>query len=214
MPQACIAVDDQPEPAIATANGLMSTPYTASSARCASTAGSVAGSRFGPQPEQPPERPQQEVARAAGRVDQPDRLQAELVQGRRQRAVEDELLDELRRLQQGVLLAGRLGEVLVQVAQEARVAPLDSNDRTQVAGLGVDLPPERQQLHAPPSPEGPTAQSGVLPSANRSRGRRDRADLAEDVEQVLAVAVARVRAEVAPRARPRPAGGGRPSPAR
>ena len=49
------------------------------------------------------------------------RPSAELVDGRIERAVEDELLDELRRLQQGVLLAGRLGEVLVQVAQEPRV---------------------------------------------------------------------------------------------
>ena len=39
-----------------------------------------------------------------------------------ERAVEDEPLDEVGRLEQGVLLAGRLGEVLVQVAQEPRVA--------------------------------------------------------------------------------------------
>ena len=64
-----------------------------------------------------------------------------------ERPVEDELLDELRRLQQGVLLAGLLGEVLVQVAQEARVAVLDLERPLEAAGLGVDLPPELQQLH-------------------------------------------------------------------
>ena len=46
--------------------------------------------------------------------------EAELVDRRLERAVEDELLDELRRLQQRVLLLRRLGEILVEVAEEAR----------------------------------------------------------------------------------------------
>ena len=45
--------------------------------------------------------------------------QPELLDRRVQGAVEDELLDEDGRLEQGVLLAGRLGQVLVEVAQEA-----------------------------------------------------------------------------------------------
>ena len=41
--------------------------------------------------------------------------------GRRQRAIEDELLDELRRLQQRIALARGFGQILVQVAKKAGV---------------------------------------------------------------------------------------------
>src|SRR5262249_44417885 len=80
---------------------------------------------LGPLVEEPGEGPEQEVTRAAGRVDQPDLLQPELVEGRRERPVKDELLDEHRRLQQGVLLAGLLRQVLIQVTQEPGVAFLN-----------------------------------------------------------------------------------------
>jgi hypothetical protein len=46
---------------------------------------------------------------------------AELADRRGQRAVEDEFLDELGRLQQRVALAGGLGQILVEVAEEAGV---------------------------------------------------------------------------------------------
>ncbi len=47
---------------------------------------------------------QQEVTGAAGRVDHPHLAEAELADSRRERAVEDELLDELGRLQQRIAL--------------------------------------------------------------------------------------------------------------
>jgi len=48
-------------------------------------------------------------------------LEPELRDGRVEGLVEDELFDELRRLEKRVTLADRLGKVLVQVAQEARI---------------------------------------------------------------------------------------------
>ena len=61
-----------------------------------------------PQGIQPPERAQQEVPRAAGRIDQAHFPEAELLDCGRERAVEDELLHELGRLEQRVALAGAL----------------------------------------------------------------------------------------------------------
>src|SRR6185437_10169290 len=68
-----------------------------------------------PQAEEPGEGTEQEVPRAACRVDQPHLLQAELVDGRVEGPVENELLDEDRRLQQGVLLLRLLRKFLVQI---------------------------------------------------------------------------------------------------
>ena len=93
---------------MATANGLMSTPQTPSSAFWAATISLL--SRFIHKSKEPGEAAEQEVPRAARRVDQPHLLQAELVDGRVEGPVENELLDEHRRLQQGVLLLRLLGE--------------------------------------------------------------------------------------------------------
>jgi hypothetical protein len=60
------------------------------------------------------------MARAAGRVDHPHLAKAELANRRVEGAIEDELLDELRRLKQRIALARLLGEVLVEVSQKAR----------------------------------------------------------------------------------------------
>ena len=92
---------------------------------------------------QPRERPQQEVARTAGRVDQPEPLQRALPQRRLHRPVEDELLHEHRRLQQRVRLPRVRGQVLIQVAEEsgrqARVGEV-AYERVVVGAF----PPERQ----------------------------------------------------------------------
>jgi hypothetical protein len=74
-----------------------------------------------PQREQAPEAAEQEVPGAAGGIDHPHDLEAEGVDRRIERAVENELLDEVRRLEQGELLARGLGEVLVEIAEESRV---------------------------------------------------------------------------------------------
>ena len=77
-----------------------------------------AGGVLVPAVQQAVERAEQEVARPAGRVDEPEALQRPFLQRRFQRAVEDELLHEDRRLQQRVGVLGVLGQVLVQVAEE------------------------------------------------------------------------------------------------
>ena len=95
--------------------------------------------------DQPLEAAQQEVAGAAGRVDHPHFAEAELADGRRQRAVEDELLDELRRLQQRVALARGFRQVLVEVAEEAGVPVGVGEVVHQGAGVRVHLLPELAQ---------------------------------------------------------------------
>ena len=75
----------------------------------------------GPHIEQALESAEQEVAGTAGGIDQAHFLVAEFIQRRRQGAIENEFLDELRGLQQGVALAGGFREVLVEIAQEAGV---------------------------------------------------------------------------------------------
>ena len=59
---------------------------------------------------------EQEVARAARRVDHPEALERTFRKRRLQGAVQDELLHELGRLQQGECLLRVVGEVLIQVA--------------------------------------------------------------------------------------------------
>jgi len=76
----------------------------------------------------------------------PDRRQTELVERRIERAVEDEFFHELRRLEQRVFLAGRFGEVLIQVAQEPRVPSRIGEVVDEHAGVGVDLLKEPQQF--------------------------------------------------------------------
>ena len=73
-----------------------------------------------PPVQQPAERAEQEVPGPAGRVDEPEALERPFLQRRFQRPVEDELLDEDRRLQQRVGVLRVLGQVLVQVAEEPR----------------------------------------------------------------------------------------------
>ena len=72
-----------------------------------------------PAVQQPGEGAEQEVPRPTGRVDHPEAVERPLAQRRLQRPVQDELLDELRRLQQRVGVLGVLRQVLVEVAQEA-----------------------------------------------------------------------------------------------
>src|SRR5690606_39720232 len=64
---------------------------------------------------------EEEVAAAAGRVDQIRVVEAELRDGGLEGAVEDEALDEVRGLQQREALADALVQVLVEVAEEAGV---------------------------------------------------------------------------------------------
>ena len=56
--------------------------------------------------------------------------------------VEDEFLDELRGLQQGIGLLGVLGEVLVGISEKAGVDSVEAEERLPVVAL---LPPELQE---------------------------------------------------------------------
>src|SRR3546814_3497925 len=70
---------------------------------------------------------------------------AEGADRRVQGAFEDKLLNKLRRLQQRVALARRLRQVLMQVAEKARVERRVAKIMQQGAGIRVDLLPEHQQ---------------------------------------------------------------------
>ena len=108
--------------AIATANGLRSTPWTAPKRTLRQLRRRHAGLSVLPGGEQSLERADQEVAATARGVDHLHGRQPVLGERGREGAIEDERLDEDRRLQQGEPLLGVLGEVLIQVAEESRVA--------------------------------------------------------------------------------------------
>jgi hypothetical protein len=87
--------------------------------RCASTPISVPGSRSRQRANSRSKAPIRKCPDPAGGIDEPRPLNAELGERRLERTVEDEGLHELRRLQQRIALAGRVGEVLVEASQEA-----------------------------------------------------------------------------------------------
>ena len=82
----------------------------------------------------------------ACRIDEAEIGETELVQCRCEGTVQNELLDELRRLQQCVTLLRILREILVQVAQETGVPLRVGEVVPQCAGIRVHHPPERQQI--------------------------------------------------------------------
>ena len=61
------------------------------------------------------------MPRATGGIDHPQSRQTEGIFGLFQRVIEDEALDELRGLQQRVAFAHRLGEVLIEIAEETGI---------------------------------------------------------------------------------------------
>ena len=128
---------------MATANGLRSTPWIASSAAWTRAWSLQARGVPVPAVEQAVERAEQEVAGAAGGVDQLEAFERAFVQRWFQGAVEDELLDEDRRLQQRVGVLRVLGQVLVQVAEEPggqrRVCQV-VDERAVLAAVGARTP--------------------------------------------------------------------------
>ena len=95
------------------------------------------------------------MSRPAGGIDQVRFSQANVAIAGAERAIEDEFLDELWRLQQRVLLLGLFLQVLVEVAEEARL-PAASVNRGRAPCFRIDLPPERNERlrrigrHRPP----------------------------------------------------------------
>ena len=86
------------------------------------------------------------MARAAGGINHPHDAEAESLDGRGEGAVEDELLDEVGRLEEGVSLAGGFGEVLVEVAEETGVPVRIGEIVNQLPGFGIGLPPEIEEV--------------------------------------------------------------------
>ena len=117
-PDAWSAATVRRKRAIATANGLRSTPWIASRAAWTRAWSLQAGGVLVPAVQQSVEGAEQEVAGPAGRVDELEAFERAFLQGWFQGAVEDEFLDEDRGLQQRVGVLGVLGQVLVQVAEE------------------------------------------------------------------------------------------------
>jgi hypothetical protein len=105
------------------------------------------------------------VARAAGRVDEAHVFEPELGDGRVERLVEDEFLDKLRRLEERVALTDRLGEILVQVAEEARVLA-----REHQGGRAVRMRLRKKSSSAlAPSLDGESTQTGLCLVSKTSR---------------------------------------------
>ena len=135
------------------------------------------------------------MAGAAGGVDEADAGEAELVERGGQGTVQDEFLDELRGLQQGEALLRVVGEVLVQVAEEAGVPCGVGEVVAERAGIRVHRAPERQQIARRVAGDAVSPHRVVL-AVVELRHSGQVPDLGEDVQQVVAVRVGRVGAEV------------------
>ena len=120
--------------------------------------------------EQAGETAQQEVAGPAGRVNQPHLGQAKGVQGRGQGVVEDEGLDEGRGLQEGIALARRLGQVLVEVAEEAGVPVRVGEVVDQAPARRIDALEEVQQALGPVRRQGQAPQGVVAAVQQLAQG--------------------------------------------
>ena len=151
-----------------------------------------------PQRIQAPKRAEQEVSRSAGRIDQAHFPEAELLDCGRERAIEDELLHEFGRLEQRVALAGALGEILVEVAQEARVPGGIREVVREGARLRIDPLPQAEQPGRRVAGEdlGVERPERIVPLVEYLSGNRERRHRAENVQQVLAIGLFRLRAEI------------------
>ena len=63
-----------------------------------------------------------------------------------QRPVKNKFLDEIRSLKKGKLLLCRLGEVLIEVTQKARIPLRIGEIIDQCPGIGIRLAPEIEKL--------------------------------------------------------------------
>ena len=146
-----------------------------------------------PKREEPGERSEQEVARAAGGVDQPHLLVAERLDRRGQRAVEDERLDEPRRLEQRVAFPRVLGDLLIEVAEQARVAepvlPVARGGErvNQLSGRGIDRAQEGEEIGRSVAADRETPER-IVPAIEQRGHSGKRRNLLEDDLQPVAVA--------------------------
>src|SRR5262249_1299905 len=132
--------------------------------------------------------PEQKMTRAAGGVDEARVLEAEDGNGWFEGAVEDELLDELRGLQEGIALASVLREFLVQVPQEAGVPRRVREIVHQLPGFRDHPAPEGYQLFGR-VPGDAIVPDGVVLGVEQRGDRRQALRGAKDVIEIIAVAV-------------------------
>lgn len=121
-------------------------------------------------------------------------FQRELPDGRHQGVLQDELLDELGCLQQGVALAGVLGEILVEVAQQAGVPVRGRKTVEQRTLFVLGLEEVAERLATVAAHRDLPQRVAVLGEEVGAAGQL--ADLAEDPLEVLPVVVATVGPEV------------------
>jgi hypothetical protein len=136
------------------------------------------------------------VARAAGGVDQPHFPVAEFVDRRGQGAIEDEFFDELGRLQQRKFFLRCFGKILVEVAEKTGIPVGISEVMDQRASVRIDPLPEADNGHAAVAGDF-QAKQGIVPFVEQRTQGRQSTHLTEDSQQVFAVAVAGMLAEVA-----------------
>ena len=130
------------------------------------------------------------MARTAGWVDQVDFFERVDAERRRQRAVQDEGLDELRRLQQGIAFPRCFRQVLVQVAQESRVPVGVCEVVDQCPGVGIGGAEEAHQLLAHVGRDRSCQQDAL--DFHHVRQARQAACHREHVAQVVVVRCGRV----------------------
>ena len=152
--------------------------------------------RLAPAIEEAAEAPQEEVPAATGRVDHPQVFEAELLHRRVERPVEDELLDEFRRLQQGVFLPRRLRKVLVQIAQEPGVPRVVGKVMHQPARFRLDPLEEAQEglRRVAAEPAAVLVDRVVRPEDVPPTGEFRQS--VEDRQEILPVGVGRVLGEI------------------
>ena len=140
-----------------------------------------------PEPEQALESAEEEVPGAAGEINHPHGFETKGRDGRRERAVENELLHEHRGLEQGVAFAREFGEVLVEVAEEAGVPFGISEIMDDAPGVGIGLAPEFEQGLGGIGGR-PHAPEGIVPAIEEILHARQLPDRLEDVFEVVAFA--------------------------
>ena len=144
---------------------------------------------------QPLEPAEQKVAGAAGRIEHPHLAESELPNRRGQRPVEDQRLHKFRRLQQRITLAGRLGQVLIQIAEKAGIPGRVGEIVDQRAGVGINGLPELAQRHrritADAEPE-----HRIVRFIEKGGEPRQPARFPKGGQQILAVGLQRLGAEI------------------
>src|SRR5262245_44839245 len=130
------------------------------------------------------------MAGAARWIDQLYFPEAELADGRIERAFENESLDELGRLEQRVAFARRFREVLVEVAEKARIDRWVGEVMHQDARVRVHGLKEADELHRPVAGQR-QAKEWVVLAVEQAGKTRQSCRLIEADEQIIKIGISR-----------------------